>query len=219
MDDVEIVVFPVAPLDANCALIRCRQSGEAIIIDPGGEGDRIRELLAERDARLRYILLTHAHFDHCQGMGELAQLTRQEGEDEPVIAVHPDDREVYAHLEDQCRMFGFPPVSPAQIINHDLADGEVIEFGSVHLEVLHVPGHSPGSCCFLLEQAGVIFSGDTLFYRGIGRGDLPGGDPELLIQGIRNRLYTLDEKLRVIPGHGPLTSIREEKLMNPYVRL
>lgn len=219
MDDVEIVVFPVAPLEVNCALIRCRQSGEAAIIDPGGEGKRIRDLLAERGARLRYILLTHAHFDHCQGMGELADLLRQEGEAEPVIALHPDDREVYAHLKNQCRRFGFPPVSPGNIINHDLQDGEEIEFGTVRLQVLHVPGHSPGSCCFLFESAGLLFSGDTLFYRGIGRTDLPGGSQELLFQGIRNRIYTLDEKLRVVPGHGPLTSIREEKLMNPYVRL
>ena len=123
---------------------------------------------------------------------------------------------LYENLSAQCRLFGLPPEDAKTSIDHHLQDEEPLTFGDMQLKVLHTPGHTPGSCCFSFEEAGLVFSGDTLFQMGIGRTDLPGGDPDAITKSIQERLFTLDEGTNVIPGHGRFTRIYEEKRMNPF---
>lgn len=216
MSDLEIKSFPVAPLGCNCSIILHKPTREAIVVDPGGEAPRIIELLKQDDARVRWIVHTHAHFDHCLATHAVAEHGRSGEGDGPVVAMHKEDLGLYRMLETQCGWFGIPPQKPEEEIEHHLQDNEELEFGGIRLEVLHTPGHTPGSCCFHLAGEGLLFSGDTLFARGIGRTDLPGGDTETIFKSIKDRLFTLEEETHVIPGHGQATRIFEEKRMNPF---
>lgn len=210
--------FPVGPLQCNCAIIACEKTKTAMVMDPGGDVDRIVEVLEHHDLKLNYIIHTHAHIDHVLGTRELQQ--RCGG----VIALHPGDRFLYENLEMQALMLGIPakPVSP---IEHDLDHMESLSFGEEYALVLHTPGHTPGSVCFSLKRQNpsgsaeemLLLSGDTLFKRGIGRTDLPGGDGSQIMSSIRQRLLTLDDDTLVIPGHGPATHIGEERAKNPFL--
>lgn len=216
----ELVSFPVAPLGCNCSILTCRETREAIVVDPGGEAPRIIAALEERKARVRWIVHTHAHFDHCLGTADVATHAGTSTENAPAIlegvGLHRGDMFLYENLATQCRWFGLPPQSAERAIDHFLEDEEPLRFGKGALRVLHTPGHTPGSCCFLLEEGGLVFSGDTLFAMGIGRTDMPGGDPDLILKSIRERLFTLDDGVNVLPGHGRATRIFEEKRMNPF---
>ncbi len=216
MSDLELLTFPVAPLGCNCSIIVHKPTGEAIVVDPGGDAPRIIQLLAERNARVRWIVHTHAHFDHCLGTHAVAEAARENPAGGAVVAMHKEDLGLYRMLDVQCGWFGIPPQKAQETIEHHLEDEETLAFGGRALTVLHTPGHTPGSCCFHLPEEGIVFSGDTLFARGIGRTDLPGGDSEAILKSINLRLFTLDESTAVIPGHGGFTRIFEEKRMNPF---
>lgn len=213
---VEISVFPVAPLGCNCAVLRCRATNEAIVVDPGGEAPKIIKVLEAGGCRVRWIIHTHAHFDHCLGTHEVAEHSRQLVPDVKV-ALHQEDMFLYRMLSTQCGWFGLPPVEAKETVSHYLQDDEPLVFGQQTMKVLHTPGHTPGSCSFSVGSEGLLFSGDTLFAGGIGRTDLPGGDSDQIISSIRQRLLTLDDGTKVVPGHGPLTRIYEEKHMNPFL--
>lgn len=224
-DKFELLTFPVAPLGCNCSILMCKSSREAIVVDPGGDAPRIIQLLEEQGARVRWIVHTHAHFDHILGTHEVAEHARQcahaeQQDDAPAVdvrvALHEGDMFLYNALPAQCKMFGLPPQQAEEAINHRLNDDEGLEFGEGKLNVLHTPGHTPGSCCFELDGAGLVFSGDTLFRMGIGRTDLPGGDTEQIFKSIKDRLFTMDDGTAVIPGHGQFTRIFEEKKANPF---
>ena len=186
------------------------------MIDPGGDAPKIINALAESGSRVKWIIHTHAHFDHCLATHEVATFCRHQ-EPDVETALHPGDDALYRMLATQCGWFGLPPVEAREPISHALADEEILAFGRMQLEVLHTPGHTPGSCSFSLEGQGLVFSGDTLFAGGIGRTDLPGGDSQLIIQSIQLRLLTLDDGTHVVPGHGPLTRIFDEKRTNPFL--
>lgn len=225
---VDLFTFPVQPLGCNCSILIHKKSREAIVVDPGGDAPKINALLREHDARVRWIIHTHAHFDHCLGTHEVAEDARQRAretagsetntttEHAPRVGMHQGDLFLYENLSAQCRLFGLPPEDAKTSIDHHLQDEEPLTFGDMQLKVLHTPGHTPGSCCFSFEEAGLVFSGDTLFQMGIGRTDLPGGDPDAITKSIQERLFTLDEGTNVIPGHGRFTRIYEEKRMNPF---
>ncbi|MEQ9364370.1 MAG: MBL fold metallo-hydrolase [Leptospirales bacterium] len=234
---IDLLTFPVQPLGCNCSILIHKKSREAIVVDPGGEAPKIIELLKEHNADVRWIVHTHAHFDHCLGTHEVAEHARDHGGEtgrrkgDPEksasdsaknetaavkVGLHQADMFLYENLGAQCRLFGLPPEEARTAIDHHLQDEEPLTFGDMQLKVLHTPGHTPGSCCFSIEEAGLVFSGDTLFQMGIGRTDLPGGDPEAITKSIRDRLFTLDEGTSVIPGHGRFTRIYEEKQMNPF---
>ena len=217
MSPVEVTIFPVAPLGCNCSILRCRETGEAVVIDPGGDAPKIIQALTERGSRVKWIIHTHAHFDHCLATHEVATFCRVE-EPDVRTGLHPGDDSLYRMLATQCGWFGLPPVEAREPMTHALVDEEHLAFGRMRLEVLHTPGHTPGSCCFSLAGEGLVFSGDTLFAGGIGRTDLPGGDPDAIIRSIQTRLFGLDEGTNVVPGHGSLTRIYEEKRMNPFLQ-
>jgi glyoxylase-like metal-dependent hydrolase (beta-lactamase superfamily II) len=197
--------FEAGAFACNCSVLACDTTREAVVIDPGGEVDRIAEIVRQNDLEVVAIIHTHAHLDHIF-------CTRD------VICLHRDDLPLYDGFKIQAAMFGWPARDTVPV-DRFVADGDVIEFGEKRAEVIHTPGHTPGSVCFQLEVDGksLVFAGDTLFRRSIGRTDLPGGDSRQILESIRDRLYTLAPDSLVIPGHGPSTTIAEEAANNPFV--
>jgi hydroxyacylglutathione hydrolase len=204
--------FTVGPLACNCSIVGDPDRREAVVIDPGDEPDRILEALAGAGLRAVALIHTHAHFDH---VGCSALLKRITG---APILMHAGDRPLYQNLTVQGQTFGLTLDAPG-IIDRALAGGDRVACGKGELEVIHTPGHTPGSLCFRMpgEDGDVLFSGDTLFRRSIGRTDLWGGSTPQILESIRGRLLTLPGSLRVIPGHGDETTIADEGKKNPFV--
>lgn len=205
-----VETFPVGPLQCNCTILADAGTREAVVIDPGDEPERILRALEAANLTPVALVHTHAHFDHIT-----ATRVVKEGTGAP-IRLHPSDRPLYDALPEQAALFGLaadtplPPDAP-------LEDGETISFGTHVLRTIHTPGHTPGSTCFLLDgDHPVLFSGDTLFRRSIGRTDLWGGDTDTILASIRERLFVLPAGLPVVCGHGPGTTIGEEKRLNPF---
>ncbi len=188
-----IVRMMVGPIQANCYIVGCKKTLDAVVIDPGGDVPRIVSELVKRKLTVKTILNTHGHWDHTGGNEELKQITKAP------LMIHRGDA---------------PQLNQAP--DSFLEEGQEIRFGSYDLKVLHTPGHSPGGIC--LSGAGVVFTGDTLFAGSIGRTDLPGGDYDTLIQGVRQKLFCLEDDVRVYPGHGPASTIGQEKAHNPFFR-
>ncbi|MBI4512305.1 MAG: MBL fold metallo-hydrolase [Deltaproteobacteria bacterium] len=207
--------FPAGAFQCNCTVIADGTTKDAIVIDPGGETDRIREVISHYDLTLRAIVHTHGHVDHIHATRDVKEAHGG------VIRLHKADLFLYDGIAMQAAMFGFK-VRPVLPVDSFFEDGDVIPFGKQSALVIHAPGHTPGSVCFDVRDADerrpLLFSGDTLFCRSIGRTDLPGGDQVQIVRSIRERLYTLDPDTLVIPGHGPNTTVGEEAKKNPFVR-
>ena len=205
---LKLEAFPVGPLGCNCALLWDPEAGEGLVVDPGGDGPKIRRRVEALGFTVKGLLHTHAHFDHVGATRELQDLWQC-----PAY-LHPDDGFLIARLDEQTGMFGMPPVPAPDMAALNTGD----RFGA--LATLHTPGHTPGSCCFQgeFELGQVVLAGDTLFRRGVGRTDLWGGDWDQLEASIQGQLYGLDGGTLVIPGHGPATTIGEERAENPFVR-
>jgi glyoxylase-like metal-dependent hydrolase (beta-lactamase superfamily II) len=199
-------------LQCNCTLLIDTDAAEAIVIDPGDEGEKICQQLQEAKVKTKAIVHTHAHVDHMAATGHVASHCGA-----PTY-LHDADTFLFESLAMQAQWIGISAPAPCQIDNN-LEDDQTIAFGSYELGVAHTPGHTPGSVCFMLASEELCFSGDTLFMGGIGRTDLPGGDFDQIEDSIRNRLYNLNGAYEVVPGHGPLTTIDRERLTNPFVRV
>jgi glyoxylase-like metal-dependent hydrolase (beta-lactamase superfamily II) len=188
-------------------------TSEAVVIDPGDEAERIARAIAAAGATTVALLHTHGHFDHIGGSAELSELTGAP------IRIHAADLPLYDALPEQAALFGLtaqPPAPPGPPVT----DGEVIRFGQSSLRAIHTPGHTPGSTCYLLDAPSpILFSGDTLFRRSIGRTDLRGGDTKAILASIRGKLFSLPGTTPVICGHGPGTTIEEERKGNPFAAL
>jgi glyoxylase-like metal-dependent hydrolase (beta-lactamase superfamily II) len=206
-----VACITVGAFQENCYLYACPQTLEAVIIDPGDEAARIIDRIQELKFVPRYIINTHGHIDHICAIDEVSAVY-------PVpLAIHPDD--VFMYTEDRtARMYGRQAPLVKRKPDMLLREGDTISFGTLTLEVLHTPGHTPGGIC-LVSRPYCVFSGDTLFRRSIGRTDLPGGNYEQIVTSIREKLYTLDDNLVVFPGHGDPTTIIEEKSENPFVNI
>ncbi len=206
-----VTSFPVGALGCNCAILADPKSLEALVIDPGDEADRILAELERAGLKAVALVHTHAHFDH---VGVSALLSRLTG---APILLHEDDVPLYAALERQGRAFGFT-FEPPGTVGRTLADGAIVPCGDSSVRVLHTPGHTRGSVSLLVEGGKpLLFAGDTLFRRSIGRTDLPGGSFDAIVSSIEQRLFTLPGDLLVIPGHGESTTIAEEARLNPFV--
>lgn len=201
----------VGPFQCNCTLLACERTGEAVLIDPGDEPEKILKALGEPNLRVKYLLHTHAHFDH---FAATAKVKAAKGGE---VVLHRGDEKLWVNLKAQGQMFGMEFDDPA-VVEKFVDDGEELTFGDHKLQVIHTPGHSPGSICFkLADGKESVYSGDTLFWRSIGRADLWGGDARQLIRSIKDRLFVLEDDLRVFPGHGPSTRLGEEKRENPFL--
>lgn len=197
----------VGPLAVNCYIIGSKKDNEAIVIDAGGDHEEILNILKKHALALRFLINTHAHFDHVGGVKPLQDLTGAK------FLLHEEDIPLLNHLTDQTDAFGLPSISLPKI-DRSLADNEEIFIGKETIRVIHTPGHSPGSICFFIDDA--VFAGDTLFAGSIGRTDLYGGSYTKLINSIKTRLFTLEDHVIVYPGHGTFTTIGEEKRHNPF---
>ena len=205
---MEVLTRVVGPIATNVHVLADPSTREAIAIDTAIPSLAwISDELAARDWTLKLIISTHGHWDH---IGDNAAVAAHTGAE---IAVHPLDRDRLEHPEPLFAPFDIPPSVPAV----ELAEGGLIRFGSLRLRVLHTPGHTEGSVCLLAEDDGILLSGDTLFAGGWGRVDLPGGDAARMVESLA-RLTALDDPIRVLPGHGPATTIGRERAWLDLVR-
>lgn len=206
----EIVAFANGTFVENTYLVADPDTRDAVMIDPGEEAARLLPRLASEGWTLRSIWLTHAHIDHVAGVAAVKAATGV-----PIL-VHEKDRPLYDHAEEQAMMFGLRLEQPPPP-DGELREGQRVSVGGLAFDVLHTPGHSPGHVAFVGH--GVALSGDVLFAGSVGRTDLPGGDTRTLMESIRKKLYRLPNETRVLSGHGPETTIGEEKLTNPFAKL
>lgn len=197
----------VGPLAVNCYIIGSKKDNTAIVIDAGGDHEEILSILKKHNLTLQFLINTHAHFDHMGGVRPLQDLTGAK------FLLHREDIPLLNYLNDQTDAFGLPSI-PIPKVDRPLLDNEEILIGDEVLRVIHTPGHSPGSVCFLIDDA--VFVGDTLFAGSIGRTDLYGGSYEKIINSIKTRLFTLKDHIIVYPGHGTFTTIGEERQHNPF---
>jgi hydroxyacylglutathione hydrolase len=207
-ETLEVSIFPDDLFAENCFVVRRRDTDEALVIDPGLQVEVVIQRLSEQRLTVDRILVSHGHIDHVAGV---PRLQAQSG---AAVAMHPDDLAILDWDQFAELPFipaGFRPFS----IDLPLEHQQTLAFKDLSLRVLHTPGHTQGSVCFVFGLD--CFAGDTLFQRGIGRTDLPGGDTAKIVFSIRNVLYRLPPKTIIYPGHGPRTTIEEEKLLNPFV--
>lgn len=209
---LQIQVIPVTPFQQNAALLWDDVSREAVLTDVGGESERLLSAVSQNQLKLQAIWLTHGHLDHASGV---ADLTEQQSV--PVLGPHQSDDYWLQALPEITANYGFPvskPLTPTRW----LEDGDELTVGEHKFIVYHIPGHTPGHVVFYSQANNLLIAGDVLFRESIGRTDFPGGNHADLIHGIQSKLLTLPDSTRVLPGHGPMTTIGHEKLHNPYLR-
>ena len=204
-------LIPVTPFQQNCTLLACPRTGDAAIVDPGGEPQRILAALEAMAVRPRMILLTHGHLDHVGASAALAERLEL-----PIIGPHREDAFLLDSLPQQAALFGFPHHDPLHT-DRWLEPGDEIALGQRRLEVLHCPGHTPGHLVFFDRDAALAQVGDVLFRGAIGRTDFPRGDHAMLLRSIHERLFPLGDAVRFIPGHGPMGRLGDERRTNPFV--
>jgi hydroxyacylglutathione hydrolase len=228
-------VLPVGMLQCNCSILGDRETRDAIVVDPGDEVDRILEILRSRELRVRAILSTHAHIDHVGGLARLHDATGA-----PVL-MHPHDLPLYQRMDMQANWLGVPP-PPLTTVDAELKESDTVRWGGYEARVLHTPGHTPGSVSLYIPletpapekpvsdstaakpprqtgYSGWLLAGDTLFAGSIGRTDLWGGDLRTILSSLHEKLMKLPDATRVYPGHGPITSIGEERQTNPFLHV
>lgn len=211
----------VTAFQQHTRIVGCESTKKAICIDPGDEAERIVETLERHGLKLQAIALTHAHLDHVGGVAALKKL-----KPEAKINLHKGDEFMYQALPEQPAWIGIPRAQWAALgfafetpprVDHYWNDGEKYYVGELEFEVLHCPGHTPGHVVLYEPKEKSVFVGDVLFAGSIGRTDLPGGSTEQLLDSIKNKLLTLDDDVKVYSGHGPVTTIGEERLTNPFL--
>lgn len=200
--------FTLGPIEDNNYLLVDEESKEAVLIDCTEESREIDNAIKDLGAKLKYILLTHGHFDHVLGVNAFRKKYDCE------VLIHKEDKEMLDTMKDFARQFGVGAVE-VQKVDGFVEEGKNIKFGNLEIEVIHTPGHTLGGVCYLIGNK--LFTGDTLFYESIGRTDLPGGSFEYLKKNIQEKLFKLDDNIEVYPGHGISTTIGHEKRNNKFL--
>ena len=203
-------IFPVGMLQCNCSVVGDEASHEALVIDPGDNIEQVLEVLRRHHLKLKQIVITHAHIDH---VGGAMQLKRATG---APILLNQSDQALLAMLDVQAGWLGQAPPEPVAI-DQELRDGDTLRAGGLEASVLHTPGHTQGSVCLYFPAEKKLLAGDTLFAGSIGRTDLPGGSMEMILRSLHQRVLALPDETVVVPGHGPLTTIGEERETNPFL--
>jgi glyoxylase-like metal-dependent hydrolase (beta-lactamase superfamily II) len=209
---LEIIPFTLGPAQTNAYLVADPQTGEAVVIDPSWDGHLILAEAQKRGWRIGHLWYTHAHFDHIGGAAAIADALNPL----PLVALHPDDHVLW-RAGGGGRMFGLA-IDPGPEPSIDFVHGQTLRLGSNLFEVRYTPGHTPGHVVLYCPSENTCFCGDLIFCGGVGRTDLPGGNWETLVQSIREQIYTLPEETRLLSGHGPETTVGEEKVSNPFVQ-
>lgn len=210
--NMKVIAMPVGELAANCYIVYCENTRKAAVIDPGADGQRILNRIQHEGLNVEHILLTHGHFDH---IGAVKFLKGQLG---AAVAIHYGDAQALTDASRNLSAFmgGHLVQVPPDVL---LEEGDIIAVGDVRMEVLHTPGHSEGSACFVVNSpVKAVFTGDTLFQGAIGRSDFPGGSYGQLISSIRDKLLVLDDDYTIYPGHGLKSTIGTERTANPFIR-
>ena len=203
--------FPVGPLQCNCTLLGDEETREAIVVDPGDETSRINQRLKAHGLTLKQILITHAHIDHVGGALKLKSLTGTP------IFLNENDLPLMQIMAEQAAWVGVPTPETAPP-DETLTDGRRVGLDNYPAQVLHTPGHTQGSVCLHFEPLKMVLAGDTLIAGSIGRTDLPGGNYDQILDSIQSRLLALPEDTKVVPGHGPITTIGVERRTNPFLK-
>jgi hydroxyacylglutathione hydrolase len=212
MTKAKALIIPVTPFSQNCRLLWCEATKRAVVIDPGGDVSQIMRAIDHAGVTVEKIWLTHGHIDHAGGAAEL-RIKLNVTIDGP----HRDDLFLLENVVESARMFGIPN---AQNVRPErwLKEGDTLQVGELSFDVLHCPGHSPGSVAFINTDLNLAIVGDVLFAGSIGRTDLPGGSQQQLLKSIRDKLLPLDDKVMVLSGHGPDTMIGRERATNPFLQ-
>jgi len=208
---LKAAVIPVTPLQQNCTLMWDTDTMQGVVIDPGGDIDVVQDAIAEIGFEVVKVLLTHGHFDHVGGAMDLAERTGA-----PIIGPHKDDEFITSKVVEGGQKFG---LGGGRDISGNtwLNDGDTVEFGTITLNVLHTPGHTPGHVVFYNAEAKIAQVGDVLFKGSIGRSDFPRGDLDTLVNSITTKLWPLGDDVAFVPGHGPTSTFGEERATNPFV--
>ena len=212
MSTARAMIIPVTPLQQNCTLLWCEATKRGVVIDPGGDLERLQAAIAQAGVTVERIWLTHGHIDHAGGAEALREMLKV-----PVEGPHRADEFLLNALVEQGAKWGMPE---ARNVTPDrwLDEGETVSVGEISFDILHCPGHSPGSVVFVNRAQNFAIVGDVLFQGSIGRSDLPGGDHATLIQSIKTKLLPLSDDMAFICGHGPTSTIGHERATNPYLR-
>lgn len=204
---MKIKTVVIGPIEVNNYLVIDEKTKDAVLIDAGGDLDKTVRLAKDNNAHIKYILNTHGHFDHTAGDYDIREKAGAK------VLMHESDLYFVNNIKDHLALYNMPQYEIPKIDEY-IQDEQIISVGNLQIKVIHTPGHSEGSVCFLIDNH--LFSGDTLFADEVGRTDLPGGSFEKLRDSVINKLFILDESIKVYPGHGPITSIGHEKKNNPY---
>jgi len=204
-------IFPVGPLQCNCSVIGDEKTHEAMVIDPGDQIEGILDILRQEKLTLKQIVITHAHIDHVGGAMKLKAATGA-----PIL-MNQNDYALLKMLDMQAAWVGMRPPGDVQV-DETISQGRVLRIGEISSNVIHTPGHTEGSICLYFPEEKKLIAGDTLFAGSIGRTDLPGGSMEKIMRSLHNQVMALPDETEVVPGHGPLTTIGEERETNPFLQ-
>jgi glyoxylase-like metal-dependent hydrolase (beta-lactamase superfamily II) len=208
---LKILTFTLGPAMTNAYLVADTETKEAAVIDPAWDGEVILAEAQKNGWRIAHLWYTHAHFDHIGGAAAIADALKTP----PQVALHPADHTLW-RAQGGAPLFGFE-IDPGPEPAIDLVHGQVLHLGEIAFEVRHTPGHTPGLCSFYVPSAGVCFCGDLIFRDSVGRTDLPGGNWEQLLESIHAHIFTLPDDTRLLSGHGPESTVGEEKRSNPFL--
>ncbi|HEY3767764.1 MAG TPA: MBL fold metallo-hydrolase [Candidatus Angelobacter sp.] len=204
-------IFPVGPLQCNCSILGDEKTHEAMVIDPGDQIEGILEILRQEKLTLKQIVITHAHIDHVGGAMKLKAATGA-----PIL-MNQNDYALLKMLDMQATWVGMK--SPGEVqIDESVSQGCVLKIGEIASQVIDTPGHTEGSICLYFPAEQKLIAGDTLFAGSIGRTDLPGGSMEKIMRSLHNQVLALPDETEVTPGHGPNTTISDEREMNPFLQ-
>jgi hydroxyacylglutathione hydrolase len=204
-------IFPVGPLQCNCSIIGDEQTHEAMVIDPGDQIEGVLDILRQEKLSLKQIVITHAHIDHVGGAMKLKAAT-----DAPIL-MNQNDYALLKMLDMQAAWIGMRPPGDVQV-DEAIGQGRVLKIGEISSNVIHTPGHTEGSICVYFPAEKKLIAGDTLFAGSIGRTDLPGGSMDKIMRSLHTQVLALPDETEVVPGHGPVTTIGEERETNPFLQ-
>ena len=212
MSQLDLRLIPVTPFQQNCSLLWDTESMQGVLVDPGGEPEKLMDAAKELGVTIKEIWLTHGHLDHAGGAEDI-----REALGVPVIGPHKDDQFWMDTIEQAWSKYGHAGMGKNIVPDRYLEDGETLKLGDVEFGVVHTPGHTPGHVVIYNQDIKIAFVGDVLFRGSVGRTDFPKSDPQALIESIRTKLWPLGGDMRFVPGHGPMSTFGAERADNPFV--